>query len=205
MASAPLSPFTSAQLSLRRGLLLAAVLLAAWLPGWTPAGADDAGVDWRQGRLSVKAGKQPLGTVLKHIQQRTGIVVKSNQPLPEPVLRGVEQMPLVEGLHQLLASHNHMIIDGQGRRPLRVFVLGPGNAPPGLPLPSLAQPAGLASPDSAARIEAVERLADLNDESSLAALRQASSDPDEAVRAVAQQALASRESQRASRVPKTFR
>jgi hypothetical protein len=169
-------------------------LLCALLCLPVAAQAADNSVQWSQGHLSVQAGPQSLGAVLQNIQSRTGIVIKSNQALQEPVRRGFKQLPLVQGLHQLLADHNHMIIEGQGRRPLRVIVLAgsgpvagaaPARAAPG---PSALQTA-LASSDPAQRIDAIERLGDLSDPANMAALQQALADPAEAVRAVAQQAL----------------
>jgi hypothetical protein len=168
----------------------------------SPVPATDAGVEWSGGRLSVQARNQSIGAVLKDIQRRTGIAVTSYDALSEPVARGFDRLPLAVGLKKLLSQHNHMIIEGSGRRPLRVYVLG-GSAlvldlPAGAPSAEVAVPiaaghrSALASTDPATRIEAVEHLAELNDADSLAALRQALTDPSEAVRAVAQQALAGR-------------
>lgn len=171
--------------------------VALGLAGVPVAGAE-TGVDWSRGRLSVQPGAQSLAAVLQHIQRHTGIVVKSTDPLLEPVARGFERVPLVDGLHRLLQAHNHMIIEGQGRRPLRVIVLGGpvALAPAPSPTPATAVRAGavllaaLANPDAASRIEAIERLGDLADPAHVAALQRALTDPVEAVRAVAQQALA---------------
>lgn len=170
-----------------------------------PGLAQDAGVSWSQGRLSIAARNQSTAEVLREIQSRTGIVIRSDDPLNDPVVRGFERLPLAEGLRQLLVQHNHMIVDGRGRQPLLVFVLGAGGTR--WPQPAMrsgvaassgataiaAHRAALASTDPAARIEAVEQLADSGDAASLAAIRQALTDPAEAVRVVAQQALAARE------------
>jgi hypothetical protein len=168
-----------------------------------PVAARDAGVVWKDGRLSVQASDQSIGAVLKDIQARTGIAVTSYDPLSAPVARSFEGLPLAVGLKTLLSQHNHMIIEGAGRRPLRVYVLGGSAVVLDLPAgnsgaavatsPALStHQAALASTDAATRIEAVERLADLGDAASLAAIRQALNDPTEAVRVVAQQALAAR-------------
>jgi hypothetical protein len=171
--------------------------------GALPVAASDAGVVWSGERLSVQAGNQSIGAVLKDIQSRTGIAVTSYDPLSEPVARGFDRLPLAVGLKKLLSQHNHMIIEGSKQRPLRVYVLGgsavvldlssgsPGAAAAALPSHSTHQ-AALVSTDAATRIEAVERLADLGDAASLAAIRQALNDPTEAVRVVAQQALTTR-------------
>jgi hypothetical protein len=168
-----------------------------------PVAAIDTGVVWSGGRLSVKSGHQSVGAVLKDIQARTGIAVTSYDPLSEPVARGFERLPLAVGLKTLLSQHNHMIIEGSKQRPLRVYVLGASAVVLDLstgtssasaatsPAHSTHQSA-LVSTDAATRIEAVERLADLGDAASLAAIRQALTDPTEAVRVVAQQALATR-------------
>ena len=165
--------------------------------------AGDAGVVWKGGRLSVQAGNQSIGAVLKDIQARTGIAVTSYDPLSAPVARSFERLPLAVGLKTLLSQYNHMIIEGAGRRPLRVYVLGVravvvdissenSGAAAAVSAAHSTLPAALTSADAAARIEAVERLADLSDAASLAALRHATNDLTEAVRVVAQQALAAR-------------
>jgi HEAT repeats len=177
--------------------------LGALMLALTPVRANDIQVEWSRGLLSVKANQQPLSAVLKQIQLRTGIVVKSTEPMSEPVLRGLDQQPLADGLHQLLAKHNHMIVAGNGRQPMRVFVLGGGPSVAGRAPAATAPLTAVLGADPAARVEAVERLADLGDASSLAALRQALTDPDDAVRAVAQQALATLESKPAARSGKS--
>jgi hypothetical protein len=168
-----------------------------------PVAAIDTGVVWSGGRLSVQSGNQSVGAVLKDIQARTGIAVTSYDPLSEPVARGFKRLPLAVGLKTLLSQYNHMIIEGSKHRPLRVYVLGgstvvldlsagnPSASAATSPAYSTHQSA-LASTDAATRIEAVERLADLGDAASFAAIRQALNDPTEAVRVVAQQALATR-------------
>jgi hypothetical protein len=168
-----------------------------------PVKAQDAGVQWSGERLSVQAGNQSIGAVLKDIQRRTGIAVTSYDTLSAPVARGFDRLPLAVGLKKLLSQHNHMIIEGSKRTPLRVYVLGGSTVLLDLPAGNSSaavaastahsnHQSALASTDAATRIEAVERLADLGDAASLAAIRQALNDPTEAVRVVAQQALTTR-------------
>ena len=193
MTTLPTHPSWAQRLALAACLLW---LVLAAHPLWA---ADDA-VQWSQGRLSVQVSPMALGTVLQHIQSRTGIVIKGDQDLAEPVRRGVKRLPLVQGLHQLLADRNHMIIEGQGRRPLRLIVIsGAGSGPLSALAPTRAGATvsnelqtALASSDPAVRIDAIERLGDLADPANLAALQQALGDPAEAVRVVAQQALQAR-------------
>jgi hypothetical protein len=185
------------------GPALALALALALASACAPVAAQDAGVQWSGGRLSVQAGNQSIGAVLKNIQSRTGIAVTSYDALSEPVVRGFDRLPLAVGLKKLLSQHNHMIIEAGRRRPLRVYVLGgsavvlelasgsPTVAAATSPAHSARQ-SDLASTDAATRIEAVERLADQGDAASLAAIRQALTDPAEAVRVVAQQALVTR-------------
>jgi hypothetical protein len=110
-------------LSLLLGLLLSAP--KAWA-------ADDSGVTWAQGRLSVQAGQQPLVEVLKTIRARAGIEIRGDGALTEVVARGFEGLPLAEGLKRLLADHNHMIVQRGPRLPLLVVVLGGAGSGPGL-------------------------------------------------------------------------
>jgi HEAT repeats len=188
---------TASSISHPPGAVALRLCLAGWLIAAVPAWASDAGVEWQRGRLTVQASQQPLSVVLAQIQRRTGIVISSQLPLSEPVTGGFDRLPLAAGLHQMLERYNHMIVEGRGRQPLRVFVLGRREAAPGMAA-AAALPTSWAAADPAQRVEAAERLADIGDASSLAALRQALTDPSEAVRAVAQQALAAHSGARPS-------
>ena len=204
----------------RTGLVGALFLLVL------PVAAAQASVDWSNGLLSVKARGQPLSVVMREIEARTNIVVKNATQLVGTVTRDFDQLPLAEGLRQLLSAHNYLIVEGARQRTAMVIVLGDGmHAAQGLEASAQAGPmAGkfasgaavlvpasrggsaravsapaepslereLASSDPAARIDAVERLGDRGDARSLALVQRALSDPSDAVRAVAQQALATR-------------
>lgn len=208
------------------GFSVITTLLLHGQPAWA---AEGAGVQWVQGRLSVQAGTQPLAEVLNSIRSLTGIELRSEGALGEPVTRGFEALPLVDALKRLLADHNHMIVQRGPRQALLVVVLGgfgsgsgSGVAPSSAALSRPAATAvtvqqaaqqasqqraqqaarqaleqtALSDADAAARIEAVERLAEMADKGdgrSLAALRHALNDPSDAVRAVAQQAVAAHE------------
>jgi hypothetical protein len=200
--------------------------------------AEDAGVQWSRGRLSVQAGSQPLVEVLKSIRAQTGIEIRGDGALAEPVVKGFESLPLADALARLLSNTNHMIVQRGPRQPLLVVVLGGAGSgvgtTPSAPAAAFSRPTAVAppvaaaaaqqaaqqaalqraqqaaqtvtpqslrdtalsSPDTAARIEAVERLAEMaekGDANSLAVLRQALNDPSDAVRAVAQQAVTVRD------------
>lgn len=191
-----------------------------------PVVAAQASVDWSNGLLSVKARGQPLSAVMREVEARTGIVVKNGTKLVGTVTRDFDQLPLVEGLRQLLSSHNYLVVEGARQRTAVVIVLDDGTH--GTHSPMAAARAGsmagqigsgtvgpvtvlsaakprvvpapvepslereLASRDPAARIDAVERLGDRGDARSVALIQRALSDPNDAVRAVAQQALATR-------------
>lgn len=207
----------------RTGLVGALFLLVL------PVAAAQASVDWSNGLLSVKARGQPLSAVMREVEARTGIVVKNGTKLVGTVTRDFDQLPLVEGLRQLLSSHNYLVVEGARQRTAVVIVLDDGtHGPHGPHSPMAAAQAGsmagqigsgtvgpvtvssagkprvvpapvepslereLASRDPAARIDAVERLGGRGDARSLALVQRALSDPNDAVRAVAQQALATR-------------
>lgn len=182
-----------------------AALALVCIPGW----GTESSVAWTDGRLWVRTGGQPLATVLREVEAATGIRVKGAAGLKDPVLSGINGAPLVEGLRRLLDGHSFMIIEGTRHTATRVLVVGgavSGDDNPHAVIPRVA-PRGasaaretadpaterpLADSDPAVRIEAVERLGDRNDERSLLLLKGAMSDPSEAVRAVAQQALDAR-------------
>ena len=161
-------------------------------------------VKWASGLLSVKARGQPINTVLHEIEKQTGIVVKGGDALTEPAGSDFDRVPLVEGLRLLLASQSYLIVEGRGATPrpaaTRVFVVGGassgvvmGSYPKQAQLPTDSKlERAIVDVDPAVRIEAVERLGERGDERGLALVRQALSDPNEGVRAVATEALNAR-------------
>lgn len=186
------------------GLLLACAALAP--SGWALAdeGANADAVRWAGGWLSVKPTAAPLSAVLRSIEVRAGVEFKGIDTLSAPVTRGVESASLVDGLRLLLADQSYLIIAGARGRPTRVIVVGlPASparvgAPPGAgttaaaPSPLAAIHLAAADTDPAVRIEAVERLGDIDDERSLSIIQRAMTDSNEAVRAVAKEALDAR-------------
>lgn len=103
--------------------LIAVVVLAA-----LPTLAADTEVHWANGRLSVKASGEPLGTVLHEIARQTGVVIKGADALSEPVVSDFDQVPLAEGFRRLLKGKNYLIVEKSRKlrsQPAvtRVFVL----------------------------------------------------------------------------------
>lgn len=199
-------PSTMALRSARQIALVCAAVSAGGPALAADAGAALASVKWMDGGLSIKPSGQPLRAVLRAIESRAGVEFKGIDALTAPVSRGVERVSLVDGLRYLLADQSYLIIGGSRDRPTRVIVVGGLQA--NLPLGGAAAqvvraPAAAASPvaaleraaadaDPAVRIEAVERLGDLDDERSLAVVHRAMSDSNEGVRAVAKEALEAR-------------
>lgn len=190
------------QTSLKR---LGAGLCCAALLTMQPATA--AQVQWSNGLISVSASGQPLSAVLRDIAAVTGTTIQGADALSAPVNGELHRMALVEALRWLLAGQNFLIIEGGRHSATRVIVVDDptrrARAGMALAAPAASRPAtalaadpqldrALEDVDPAVRIEAVERLGDRGDERSLALVRQALSDPMEAVRAAARQVLATR-------------
>ena len=181
----------------------AAAGLGVWL---TPLHATQPLSTWSCGLLTVHARGHALGQVLKDVERSTGIRVTGADRMEEPVAVDLDRVPLVQGLRTLLGSRNYMIVEGARRTTAMVLILGTSTEVQ-TQAPMASRPVAGASPiaasdaqlernlrdvDPAVRVESVERIAERGDQRSLALLRQALSDSNEAVRAVAQQALATR-------------
>src|SRR2546425_8641724 len=91
--------------------LIVAVMLAT-----LPALAADLEVRWANGRLSVKASGEPLGTVLREIARQTGVVIQGADALSEPVVSDFGEVPLAEGLRRLLRGQNYLIVEQSRKR-----------------------------------------------------------------------------------------
>lgn len=170
-------------------------------------------MQWSGGELSVRAKGQALSAVLQDISRQTGLQVRGGVQQQDVVRADIGPETLADALRLLLADKNYLFVDGQGARPARLIILGSGG--PGTvaispvapqPVPSndpVSQHArALAGRDVAARIEAVERLGELDDERSQSLVTQALSDPNEAVRAVAREALQSRRNRSSAPPPR---
>ncbi len=157
-------------------------------------------VSYSAGRLSVQPRGQPLSAVLREVAAATGAVVKGAEALGEPVRWNLDQVLLADGLRRLLAHQNFVLIEGAPGHATRVFVLAAASV---ASLPAAAQPVlqpiaaldvALASRDAASRIEAIERAGAQDDARSLELIRRALNETSDAVRAVATEALAQRQS-----------
>jgi hypothetical protein len=129
----PVMPPKRLRRFVRRGCGVAALLLVHSMPGLA---ADDASVQWARGRLSVQAGSMPLVEVLKTIRALTGIEIRGDGALADPVTKGFEALPLPDALGRLLAHTNHMIVQRGPRQPLLVVVLGGASAGGAAALPA---------------------------------------------------------------------
>lgn len=171
-------------------------------------------MQWYGGELSVRAKGQALSSVLQAISQQTGLQVRGETQLQGFVRADIGPETLADALRLLLADKNYLFVEGQGARPAKLIIIGNGG--PGVvafaPLaPPLRAPLNdavsqharaLAGRDVAARIEAVERLGELDDERSHLLVTQALNDPNEAVRAVAKEALQSRRTRSSAPPPR---
>lgn len=159
---------------------------------------------WDRGALTGSTRGHPLTEVLREVAATTGVVVQGGAELTQAVPANLDRAPLIEALRVLLDGQNYMILErGRDRTP-RVVILG-GSGYPSATLGASRRGAaaavgagrtvpGARGDDIAARIEAIEHLAEADDANSHARLRDALADPHEAVRAVAQEALDARAS-----------
>lgn len=188
-------PSRSAGAHWRRG-----AVACAFGAAFAASAASGPRLQWERGALSGATRGQPLNDVLRDVAAATGIVVQGGAELTQAVPANLDRVPLVEALRVLLDGQSFMVLErGAGRTP-RVVILGKSGYPAAaLAAAGRAAAAGGAGAapgaqgdDVAARIEAIERLADADDADSFARLREAAAHPHEAVRAVAQEALDAR-------------
>jgi hypothetical protein len=67
-------------------------------------------VEWQEERLSVIAEKAPLADILREITRKTGVKVDNAESLREKISIRFFDLPLQEGLHELLASMHHRVM-----------------------------------------------------------------------------------------------
>lgn len=156
-------------------------------------------VEYKGGHLSVSAEQAPLAQVLREVARQADVEVQGLERLEEKISLRFTNLSLREGLQELLASVNYLLIEDtfpQGEaQPTRILVFGR------LTVPSLqARQAPASEEENIApedeeqeeRLIALETFAQQGDE---AALRDALSDPDERVRTRALELLALRDQQ----------
>jgi hypothetical protein len=123
---------TARPLARRVGLLAVAVLLFLAAPATAQPGSR---VDWKDGRLSVRAEETPLADVLAEIARQTGVQILGAEDLRESLTLGFSNVALEDGLRRLLAGLSYVIVEPaapQGKaRPTEIWLLGRGRTGPG--------------------------------------------------------------------------
>lgn len=175
---------------------------------WTPVASGEEGraaaASWSLSlhgdRLSVHLDRAPLGLVLAELARQGGFRVHLSTGVEAAVLSTTfERLPLDEGIERLLAGWSHVVLyapgsEARGPGPLRIAALLV-LAPAGPPLRdshaggAAGLAAALASPDPQVRIQALEEWAAQREGPGVDPLTYAMVDPDEQVRARAQQLL----------------
>lgn len=200
-------PLYPANVSLRRArpCVRRALVAGALGVALAASAANGPRLQWERGALTGSTRGQPLGEVLRELAAATGTVVRGGTDLTQAVPANLDRVPLVEALRVLLHGQNYMLLERGRGRALHVVILGSSGYPPAtlgasdrLAGVAAGAPAAPDDDDVAARIEAIERLADADDANSQARLRAALADPNEAVRAVAREALDARASRSGS-------
>ena len=188
----------------RRPAVLLVGLLLGLLPG-VAAGAEPVPplvVSWEVSldgnALTVHANHAPLRLVLVELARQGGFRLHLGQGLEEAVVSTrFERLPLDEGLDRLLVGWPHAVLHASGtagagvrqvRRMTDLVVLAPaGAASREPPTGGASLAAALASPDPQLRIQALEQWAAQREGSGVDPLTYALVDPDENVRARAQE------------------
>ena len=170
------------------------------LVAWVAAANAQPAVMLHGSAVSVQSRGQPLAAVLRALADSTGIVVKGADTLSQIVRWDLDRVNVADGLRRLLDGQNYLLIEGAAGQPTRVIVVGSehetGPAPGVSPVPSRRPPpsaTATASLDPESRIEAIERAGEQDDPQGDDMIRRALTDPNDAVRAVAHEAMRARQ------------
>ena len=172
---------------LTSALLLSTFIFLVAASAWPQAPLT---VGWRDKQLSVSAEKVPLAQILQEVARQTGLEIQGLEGLEEEVSLHFSALSLRAGLQQLLAQWNYLLCERpmfqEGTQPILVIVAGrratastemaagEGGTPPAETL--------VVEEDVEARLTALHAFAAQGNE---AALRQAVSDPEQAIQETA--------------------
>src|SRR2546427_5052010 len=89
---------------------IATVLFVALLIASPALAQKSLEVEWKAGRLSVRAENTALSEILREVARQTGLEVRGHEGLQEEVSVRFADLPLDEGLQKLLDRVNSLVI-----------------------------------------------------------------------------------------------